>query len=208
MARKTHVQKEKKKHNGKKYDKTHKMRCTPHDVAQLLAKLSNAQMRIMREMDFSALENLSVFNVNIKVMMEIVESFHVQDSTIRTNLGKVTINAAKIGHALGLNARGHRYEQKLYNKKLSKGKKAIQSFKGALLFSLKNMVEEIESNSEENIKKFKRAFILYTQKSILCPNSSTPIFPKHFPAIVDVENPRARNWARHIYSFLLDGIKC
>ncbi|MED6213951.1 hypothetical protein PIB30_098398, partial [Stylosanthes scabra] len=68
------------------------------------------------------------------------------------------------------------------------------------------MVYTIPLDSEENITKFKRAFILYVQKAVLCPNNSNPLSPKILPTILDVSNPREMNWARHVYSFLLDGI--
>ncbi|MED6199031.1 hypothetical protein PIB30_072170 [Stylosanthes scabra] len=61
-------------------------------------------------------------------------------------------------------------------------------------------------DTEENITKFKRAFILYVQKAMLCPNNSKPLSPKTLPTILDVTNPRAMNWGRHVYSFLLNGI--
>ncbi|MED6219780.1 hypothetical protein PIB30_038899 [Stylosanthes scabra] len=61
-------------------------------------------------------------------------------------------------------------------------------------------------DSEENTRKFKRAFILFIQKTFLCATNSNPLSPKHFPAIVNVDNPRQMNWARHVCSFLLDGI--
>ncbi|MED6186657.1 hypothetical protein PIB30_068832, partial [Stylosanthes scabra] len=68
------------------------------------------------------------------------------------------------------------------------------------------MVYTIPLDSEENITKFKRAFILYVQKALLCPNNSNPLSPKILPTILDVSNPREMNWGRHVYSFLLDGI--
>ncbi|MED6162309.1 hypothetical protein PIB30_069140 [Stylosanthes scabra] len=68
------------------------------------------------------------------------------------------------------------------------------------------MVTQIQLDTEEDITNFKRAFILYVQKAVLCPNNSKPLSPKTLPTILDVTNPRAMNWGRHVYSFLLNGI--
>ncbi|MED6111668.1 hypothetical protein PIB30_054435 [Stylosanthes scabra] len=79
-------------------------------------------------------------------------------------------------------------------------------FKGATAKILRKIVVETLPNSEENTRKFKRAFLLYVQKVFLCSNNSVPLSPKHFPPIVDVDNTSKMNWGRHVCSFLLDGI--
>ncbi|MED6138829.1 hypothetical protein PIB30_078168 [Stylosanthes scabra] len=142
-----------------------------------------------------------------KIMMELVDCFNTNDNSMKTTLGRITLDETKIGHALGLNARGNIFEKKIDNKKLSDEQKAaVNSFKGASALSLKRIVIETQPNFEENARKFKKAFILNIQKTFLCSTNSTPLSPKHFPAIVNVDNPRQMNWARHMCSFLLDGI--
>ncbi|MED6116478.1 hypothetical protein PIB30_100728 [Stylosanthes scabra] len=139
--------------------------------------------------------------------MELVDSFNTNDNSMRTTLGRIKLDASKIGDALGLNARGNTYEKKIDNKKLSDDHKAaINSFKGVTILSLKRTIIETTVDSEENTRKFKRAFILFIQKTFLCATNFNPLSPKHFPAIVNVDNPRQMNWARHVCSFLLDGI--
>ncbi|MED6227232.1 hypothetical protein PIB30_111426, partial [Stylosanthes scabra] len=139
--------------------------------------------------------------------MELVDSFNTNDNSMRTTLGRIKLDASKIGDALGLNARGNTYEKKIENKKLSDEQKAVvNSFKGVTLLSLKRTIIETTMDSEENTRKFKRAFILFIQKAFLCATNSNPLSPKHFPAIVNVDNTREMNWARHVCSFLLDGI--
>ncbi|MED6148106.1 hypothetical protein PIB30_050067 [Stylosanthes scabra] len=126
---------------------------------------------------------------------------------MRTTLGRIKLDASKIGDALRLNARGNIYEKKIENKKLSDEQKAaVNSFKGVTILSLKRTIIETTVDSEENTRKFKRAFILFIQKIFLCATNSNSLSPKHFPAIVNVDNLREMNWARHVCSFLLDGI--
>ncbi|MED6190108.1 hypothetical protein PIB30_102557 [Stylosanthes scabra] len=134
--------------------------------------------------------------------MELVDCFNMQDNSMKTAVGRITLDATKIGHALGLNTRGNTYEKKIDNKKLTDEQKAaINSFKGASALSLKRIVIETQPNSEENARKFKRAFILYIQKTFLCATISKPLSPKHFPAIVNVDNPRQMDWAQHMSHF-------
>ncbi|MED6131292.1 hypothetical protein PIB30_008627 [Stylosanthes scabra] len=104
-------------------------------------------------------------------------------------------------------ARGDAIDKKVANKKLNDEQKAaVKSFKGATAKTLKKIIMQTKPNSEENTRKFKRVFILYVQKTFLCATNTSPFSPKHFPAIVDVDNPREMNWSRHVCSFLLDGI--
>ncbi|MED6160965.1 hypothetical protein PIB30_056275 [Stylosanthes scabra] len=125
------------------------------------------------------------------MMIELVDCFNTNDNSMRATLGRITLDASKIGHALGLNARGNTYEKKIDNKKLSDEQKAtVNIFKGASIVSLKRTVIETKPDSEENTRKFKRAVILYIQKTLLCATNPTPLSPKHFPAIVNVDNPR------------------
>ncbi|MED6178204.1 hypothetical protein PIB30_105369, partial [Stylosanthes scabra] len=187
--------------------KSNRTRCSPSDVAKLLEKLSFEQKAVVRDMGFGALENLSILNISKKMMMELVDSFNTNDNSMRTTLGRIKLDASKIGDALGLNARGNTYEKKIENKKLSDEQKAVvNSFKGVTLLSLKRTIIETTVDSEENTRKFKRAFILFIQKAFLCATNSNPLSSKHFPTIVNVDNTREMNWARHVCSFLLDGI--
>ncbi|MED6114708.1 hypothetical protein PIB30_083023 [Stylosanthes scabra] len=207
MARKTMAKKLKGSGKKKQYNKSNRTRCSPSDVAKLLEKLSSVQKAVVRDMGFGALENLSILNISKKMMMELVDSFNTNDNSMRTTLGRIKLDASKIGDALGLNARGNTYEKKIDNKKLSDEQKAtVNSFKGVTILSLKRTIIETTVGSKESTRKFKKAFILFVQKTFLCATNSNSLSPKHFPAIANVDNPRQMNWARHVCNFLLDGI--
>ncbi|MED6146473.1 hypothetical protein PIB30_034701 [Stylosanthes scabra] len=207
MATKTIAKKQKGRGKKKQYNKSNRTTCSPSDVAKLLEKLSCEQKKVVRDMSFGVLENLSILNISKKMMMELVDCFNTNDNSMRTTLGRITLDASKIRHALRLNARGSTYEKKIDNKKFSDERKAtVNSFKGASIVSLKRTVIETKPDSEENTRKFKRAFILYIQKTFLCAINSTPLSSKHFLAIVNFDNSKQMNWARHVCSFLLDRI--
>ncbi|MED6124766.1 hypothetical protein PIB30_062014 [Stylosanthes scabra] len=69
------------------------------------------------------------------------------------------------------------------------------------------MVKDCPIETEEQKTTFKRAFALFIQKSFLLPTSSAYISPIHLPVIRDIDNTRDRNWAHHVNSFLINGIK-
>ncbi|MED6135037.1 hypothetical protein PIB30_042509 [Stylosanthes scabra] len=112
MATKTMAKKQKGGGKKKQYNKSNRTRCSPSDVAELLEKLSSEQKAVVRDMGFGALENLSILNISKKIMIELVDSFNTNDNSMRTTLGRIKPDASKIGHALGLNARGNTYEKK------------------------------------------------------------------------------------------------
>ncbi|MED6214105.1 hypothetical protein PIB30_099783, partial [Stylosanthes scabra] len=105
MATKTMVKKLKDSGKKKQYNKSNRTRCSPSDVAKLLEKLSSEQKAVVRDMGFGALENLSILNISKKMMMELVDSFNTNANSMRTTLGRIKLDASKIGDALGLNAR-------------------------------------------------------------------------------------------------------
>ncbi|MED6142014.1 hypothetical protein PIB30_109260, partial [Stylosanthes scabra] len=85
--------------------KCHRTRCSPSELAKTYAVLSNEKKALVHEMGFGALaENVSNYNFSNLIMMELVDSFHIPDNTIRTNIGRFKVDASKVGHALGLNA--------------------------------------------------------------------------------------------------------
>ncbi|MED6140274.1 hypothetical protein PIB30_091594 [Stylosanthes scabra] len=69
------------------------------------------------------------------------------------------------------------------------------------------MVKDCPIETDEQKTTFKRAFALFIQKSFLLPTSSAYISPVHLLVIRDIENTQCRNWAHHVNSFLINGIK-
>ncbi|MED6168400.1 hypothetical protein PIB30_011290 [Stylosanthes scabra] len=182
MVKKATTQKDKRKKTDVQYDKGHRTRCNSSELAKTYIDLKEDKLALVHEMGFGTLvENVSNYYFSNLIMMEPADSFHIPDSTIRTNkMLKKDMPAAQ-------------YE-------------AANAFRGKTLADLRDMVYTIKLDFEENITLFKRAFILYVQKAVLCPNNSNPLSPKILPIILDVSNTREINWGRHVYSFLLDGI--
>ncbi|MED6143389.1 hypothetical protein PIB30_005659 [Stylosanthes scabra] len=161
--------------------KSNRTRCSPSDVARVIQRLGDKQKECVHEMRFGALEHLSITNMSKQVMMELVDSFNTKDNTMSTTLGTIKLDSTKVAHALGLNGTGDFFDKKIDNKTLNDEQKAaVKSFKGATSKKLKKIVLETIPNTEENKRKFKKAFILYVQKIFLCANSTMPLSPKIF----------------------------
>ncbi|MED6152256.1 hypothetical protein PIB30_090180 [Stylosanthes scabra] len=96
MGRKTTMEKGKGKQSDVQYDKCHRTRCSPSELARTYAVLSNEKKALVHKMGFGALaENVSNYNFSNLIMMELVDSFHILDSTIRTNIGRFKVDATK-----------------------------------------------------------------------------------------------------------------
>ncbi|MED6146470.1 hypothetical protein PIB30_034698 [Stylosanthes scabra] len=149
MARKSKAVKEQKDDIDVKYD--------------VYINLSNKKNELVHEMGFSDLvENVSNFNFNNLIMLELVEYFLIPTSSIKTNVAKISINAAKIGYVFGLPATGDIYPLKLVKKQVLREQyDAADHFRKKSLAELRDMVKDTPLDSEENITFYKRAFILY-----------------------------------------------
>ncbi|MED6172886.1 hypothetical protein PIB30_054067 [Stylosanthes scabra] len=166
-------------------DRNHWTRCNPSEVPKVYIGFSYEKKELVHEMGFRDLvENVSNFNFSNVVMMELVHSFLISTSTIKTNVAKVSINAAKIGYAFRLPATGNICPQKLLKKKAPR-----DQYDAADHFRKKSLAE------------------LRDMKAHLCPNNSTPLSPKTPPMVLNVTDLASMNWARHVYSFLLSGIQ-
>ncbi|MED6176259.1 hypothetical protein PIB30_086382 [Stylosanthes scabra] len=98
MARKSKAVKEQKDDTDVKYDKSHRTRCSPSEVAKVYITLLDKKKELVREMRFGDLvENVFNFNFSNLIMPKVVESFLIPTSSIKTNVEKISINAAKIG---------------------------------------------------------------------------------------------------------------
>ncbi|MED6164566.1 hypothetical protein PIB30_091325, partial [Stylosanthes scabra] len=107
MVKKATLQKDKRQKTDVQYDKGHRTRCSPSELANTYIDLKEDKLALVHEMGFGTLvKNVSNYYFSNLIMMELADSFHIPDSTIRTNVGNFKINAAKVGNAFGLNFRG------------------------------------------------------------------------------------------------------
>ncbi|MED6121529.1 hypothetical protein PIB30_031060 [Stylosanthes scabra] len=198
------------KRTVKRPDKRSDSRCTPLKFRKIYDRLSPEKKALFDEMGLGAFQHLPNFYINYKVLIELVRSYDIFNNTISTNVGEFLITSEKVEHAFGLNCRGDLFEkkQKDFEDKLNaEEKQALDLFKGKSLTFVQDMVKDCPIETEEQKRTFKRAFGLFIQKSFLLPASSAYISPVHLHVIRDIDNTQDRNWAHHVNSFLINGIK-
>ncbi|MED6170919.1 hypothetical protein PIB30_035790 [Stylosanthes scabra] len=185
-------------------------RCTPLKFRKIYDCLSDEKKALIDEMGLGAFQHLPNFYINHKILIKLVRSYDIFTNTISTTVGEFLITSEKIGHAFGLNCRRDLFEkrQKDFEDKLNdEEKQALNLFKRKSLTFVQDMVKDCPIETDQQKRTFKRTFALFIQKSFLLPMSSAYISPVHLPVIKDIDNTHGRNWAHHVNSFLINGMK-
>ncbi|QHN90985.1 uncharacterized protein DS421_17g571080 [Arachis hypogaea] len=130
---------------------------------------------------------------------------------LKTGYGSFQITPKTIGDALGINATGNLFPEKVEYKQLYKqlsddDKIIYRRFQGKTLKSLTDEMMEIGVGSEEERLMFKRIFILYIQMAFLLPTTINKISPVHLAPIFKMDGISERNWGAHVLTFLIKGI--
>ncbi|MED6165645.1 hypothetical protein PIB30_101645 [Stylosanthes scabra] len=179
------------KREAKRPDKRSDSRCTPLKFRKIYDRLSDEKKALIDEMGLGAFQHLPNFYINYKILIELVRSYDIFTNTISTSVGDL------------FEKRQKEFEDKLNEEE----KEALDLFKGKSLTFVQDMVKDCPIETDQQKRAFKRAFALFIQKSFLLPTSSAYISPVHLPVIRDVDNTQGKNWAHHVNSFLINGIK-
>ncbi|MED6191711.1 hypothetical protein PIB30_003054 [Stylosanthes scabra] len=161
-------------------------------------------------MGLGAFQYLPKEYINHKILNELVRSYDLLSNKITTSVGEFLITSEKIGYAFELNHKCDPFEKtaKEFEHKLNEEEKETLSlFKGQTLTFVQDMVIHCPIEIDKEKRTFKRAFALFIQKTFLLPTKIAYISSVHLAVVRDIDNTRARNWAHHINSFLMNGIK-
>ncbi|KAL4390531.1 hypothetical protein AHAS_Ahas03G0154400 [Arachis hypogaea] len=151
-------------------------------------------------MRFGTLGHFPELNFSNKFLRKLIRCFDVYHGCLDTLYDKIYITPAKIRDMLGINF--------VTCSKLSgEQKEIVDSFKGATLASLTKSVIDMSVEGEENLLKFKKTSIIFVQKCFLLPTIVSKVSQVHKPLALHMEMVRQWNWACHILSFLIKGIK-
>ncbi|MED6156856.1 hypothetical protein PIB30_018222 [Stylosanthes scabra] len=163
----------------------HVFRCLPKTVATMFDYLKDhpAKLNLVNQMGFGALSHLQNNNLDQVMLKQIYNRFDIHDNTIHSNAASVKTTTRKIGDALGLCSTG------------------------MTTVNLTEMVQTTLVDTEDNRKRFIRAFMLWIQKVFLLPNSTSTIVPNALTTIIDLETTAKRNWALHVQNFLIQELK-
>ncbi|QHN97704.1 uncharacterized protein DS421_18g629650 [Arachis hypogaea] len=168
--------------------------------------MSEAKKAIIRGLGFGGLIHIPPMNVPHKLLKELANSFNLDKNKLDTRHGSLKIKPKKIEAALGLNASGDLFSDKLSFMELSEENKEIfRRFQGKTLKNLTNQMMDIGIDNDQDCLMFKRIFIFYIQMAFLLPTTINKVSPVHLAPIFRM-NITEYNWGSHVLNFIIKGI--
>ncbi|RYQ84746.1 hypothetical protein Ahy_B10g104226 [Arachis hypogaea] len=134
--------------------------------------MSEPKKAIVRELGFGGLMHIPPMNIPHKLLKELANSFNLDKNKLDTGYGSFKVKPKIIGAALGLNASGDLFPDKVSYKELSEENKLI--FRRSQRKTLKNLTDEMMNigvDNDHDRLMFKRIFILYIQMVFLLPTT-------------------------------------
>ncbi|RYR20652.1 hypothetical protein Ahy_B03g065845 [Arachis hypogaea] len=181
-------------------NQTKDLKCATHLLSDKFRNMSEEKKAIVRDLGFGGLMHIPPLRVHHQLLRELANNFKLGENRLETGYGSFKITPRKIGHALGINATGNLFPQKVDYKKLS------EDDKGKTLKSLIDEMMDIGVGNEEERLMFKRIFILYIQMAFLLPTTINKISPVHLAPIFEMDSITERNWGGHVLTFIIKGI--
>ncbi|RYR12286.1 hypothetical protein Ahy_B04g069822 [Arachis hypogaea] len=176
-------------------NQTKDLKCATHLLSDKFRNMSEEKKAIVRDL------------VHHQLLRELANNFKLGENRLKTGYGSFKITPRKIGHALGINATGDLFPQKVDYKKLSEDDKVIfRRFQGKTLKSLTDEMMDIGVGNEEDRLMFKKIFILYIQMVFLLPTTINKISPVHLAPIFEMDSITEQNWGGHVLTFIVKGI--
>ncbi|RYR63263.1 hypothetical protein Ahy_A04g021062 [Arachis hypogaea] len=166
-------------------NQTKDLKCATHLLNDKFRNMTEEKKAIVRDLGFGGLMHIPPLRVDHQLLRELAKNFKIGENKLRTGYGD----------ALGINATGDLFPEKVDYKKLSESDKIIyKRFQGKTLKSLTDDMMQIGVGNEEERVMFKRIFILYIQMAFLLPTTINKISPVHLVPIFEMEGIEDRNW--------------
>ncbi|RYR18179.1 hypothetical protein Ahy_B03g062807 [Arachis hypogaea] len=184
------------------------LKCATHLLSDKFRNMTEEKKAIVRDLGFGGLMHVPPLRVDHQLLRELANNFKLGENRLKTGYGSFQITPKTIGDALGINATGNLFPEKVEYKQLSDDDKIIyRRFQGKTLKNLTDEMMEIGVGSEEERLMFKRIFILYIQMAFLLPTTINKISPVHLAPIFKMDGISERNWGGgHVLTFLIKGI--
>ncbi|RYR40492.1 hypothetical protein Ahy_A09g046248 [Arachis hypogaea] len=160
-------------------NQTKDLKCATHLLNDKFRNMTEEKKAIVRDLGFGGLIHIPPLRVDHQLLRELANNFKLGEHKLKTGYGSFQITPKKIGDALGINATGDLFPEKVDYKKLSDDDKIIyRRFQGKTLKSLTDEMMEIGVGNKEERLMFKRIFILYIQMAFLLPTTINKISPR------------------------------
>ncbi|QHO23940.1 uncharacterized protein DS421_12g367960 [Arachis hypogaea] len=188
-------------------NQTKDLKCATHLLSDKFRNMTKEKKAIVKDLGFGGLMHIPPLRVDHQLLRELANNFKLGENKLKTGYGSFQITPKIIGDALGINATGNLFPEKVDYKQLSDDDKIIyRRFQGKTLKSLTDEMMEIGVGSEEERLMFKRIFILYIQMAFLLPTTINKISPVHLAPIFKMDGISERNWGGHVLTFIIKGI--
>ncbi|QHO14649.1 uncharacterized protein DS421_10g288070 [Arachis hypogaea] len=106
-------------------NQTKDLKCATHLLSEKFTNMSEEKKTIVRNLGFSGLMHIPPLRVHHQILRELANSFKLGENKLETGYGSFKIRQKTIGAALGINASGDTFHQKVNYKKLSEDDKQI-----------------------------------------------------------------------------------
>ncbi|QHN86915.1 uncharacterized protein DS421_16g550410 [Arachis hypogaea] len=171
-------------------NQTKDLKCATHLLSDKFRNMTEEKKAIVRDLGFGGLMHVPPLRVDHQLLRELANNFKLGENRLKTGYGSFQITPKTIGDALGINATGNLFPEKVEYKQLYKqlsddDKIIYRRFQGKTLKSLTDEMMEIGVGSEEERLMFKRIFILYIQMAFLLPKTINKISPEKKKKAID-----------------------
>ncbi|RYR18589.1 hypothetical protein Ahy_B03g063214 [Arachis hypogaea] len=109
-------------------NQTKDLKCATHLLSDKFRNMSEEKKAIVRDLGFGGLMHIPPLRVHHQLLRELANNFKLGENRLETGYGSFKITPRKIGHALGINATGNLFPQKMDYKKLSEDDKGITDY--------------------------------------------------------------------------------
>ncbi|RYR62414.1 hypothetical protein Ahy_A04g019967 [Arachis hypogaea] len=106
-------------------NQTKDLKCATHLLNDKFRNMTEEKKAIVRDLGFSGLMHIPPLRVDHQLLRELANNFKPGENRLKTGYGSFQITPKKIGDALGINATGDLFPEKVDYKKLSDDDKII-----------------------------------------------------------------------------------
>ncbi|RYR79795.1 hypothetical protein Ahy_A01g004601 [Arachis hypogaea] len=106
-------------------NQTKDLKCATHLLSDKFRNMTEEKKAIVRDFGFGGLMHIPPLRVDHQLLRELANNFKLGENRLKTGYGSFQITPKKIGHALGINATGDLFPEKVEYKKLSDDDKII-----------------------------------------------------------------------------------
>ncbi|XP_057739651.1 uncharacterized protein LOC130956645 [Arachis stenosperma] len=106
-------------------NQTKDLKCATHLLNDKFRNMTEEKKAIVRDLGFGGLMHIPPLRVDHQLLRELAKNFKLGENKLRTGYGSFHITPKKIGDALGINATGDLFPEKVDYKKLSESDKII-----------------------------------------------------------------------------------